>query len=128
MKIIEISDYNKFSESKAEWEDLLSRSKVDNVFLTHDWIDGCVRHFYADERLLILNVFDGDNLVGIAPLIIKRDKYFGLPLKTVCFIGTSISDRMDFILDGNKEEVISFIFDYLISMKKEWDVSTSGCD
>lgn len=121
MKIIEVSDYKKFMDRKAEWEDLLSRSKVNNIFLTHDWIDSCIRHFYANDRLLILNVFNGANLTGIAPLAIKKEKYFGLLVKTVSFIGTSISDRMDFILDGNKEEIIELIFDYLISIKEEWD-------
>ena len=122
MKIIEISDYNKFINSKTEWEDLLSRSKVDNIFLTHEWIDSCIKYFYANEKLLILNIFNGNNLVGIAPLVIKKGGYFGLPVKTVSFIGTSISDRMDFILDGDKKEIIKVIFDHLMSIKKEWDL------
>ncbi len=122
MKIIEISDYKKFMDSRTEWEDLVSRSKVDNVFLTHDWIAGCIKYFYAGDRLLILNVFDGADLVGIAPLVIKKGRYFGLPVKTVSFIGTSISDRMDFILAGDKKEMIKVIFDYLESIKKEWDM------
>jgi len=122
MRIVEISDYSKFSGCKGEWEDIISRSKVNNVFLTYDWIDSCLKHFYADKRLLILNVFDGDKLVGIAPMVIKKDKYFGLPLKTLCFIGTSISDRMDFIIDGDREKVISLMFSYLMSIRKEWDI------
>lgn len=122
MKIIEVSDYKKFMDCKAEWEDLLSRSRADNVFLTHDWIASCIKYFYSGDRLLILNVFDGCDLVGIAPLAIKKDKYFGLPVRIVSFIGTSISDRMDFILDGDKKEMIKVIFNYLMSMKKEWDL------
>ena len=122
MKIEEVSDYKRFQDYKAEWEGLLSRSDVDNIFLTHDWIDSCIKHFYRNDRLLILNVSNGGRLVGIAPLVIRRDRYFGLPVKTISFIGTSISDRMDFILDGDKEEIIALIFDYLLSMKEDWDI------
>ena len=106
IKITEISEYKKFMDCKPEWENLLSRSRADNVFLTHDWIAGCIKYFYAGDRLLILNIFDGADLTGIAPLVIKKGGYFGLPIRTVSFIGTSISDRMDFILAGDKKEII----------------------
>lgn len=122
MKITEISDYKKFMDCKTEWESLLSESGADNVFLTHDWIACCIKYFYAGGRLLILNVFEGADLKGIAPLAIKKSRYFGLPVRTVSFIGTSISDRMDFILAGDRKEIIREIFDYLISIKEEWDL------
>lgn len=122
LRIVEVSDYREFEDHRDEWEGLLSKSKVENVFLTYDWIDACIRHFCKNERLCILNVFNGDTLVGIAPLTIKRYRYFGLPVRSVCFIGTDISDRMDFILDGDKESVMTLILDYLIGMKEEWDI------
>src|SRR3989338_1398324 len=102
LKISRISNYNEFKIYSERWQDILSRSKISNVFLTYDWIGACIKHFHEHDRLLILNVFDNERLVGIAPLMIKKYKWFGLPVKTVFFIGTSISDRMDFILDGNK--------------------------
>lgn len=116
-----VSHYDEFTRYKDAWEDLLSRSAIDNVFLTYEWVDACIRHFYKDEILLILNVFNGDRLVAIAPLIIRRYRYFGLPVRVVSFIGTMISDRMDFILDSNKKEGISLIMDYLMDMKSDWD-------
>ncbi|MDP2922081.1 MAG: GNAT family N-acetyltransferase [Candidatus Omnitrophota bacterium] len=122
MKIAEISDYNGFSALKEEWKDLLSRSIADNIFLTHEWMDSLIRHFYKGDRLLILSVFDGQRLAGIAPLVIKKDQYLGLKLRKLCFIGASISDRMDFILDGDRDRIITLIFDYIMSLRKEWDV------
>jgi CelD/BcsL family acetyltransferase involved in cellulose biosynthesis len=119
--IVRVSDYKEFKDCKDAWEDLLSRSGADNVFLTHDWIDACIRHFFSKEKLLILNIYDNNRLAGIAPLMIKRHKYFGLPVRSVCFIGTGISDRMDFIMDGEKEKGIIPAMDYLMSVKSEWD-------
>lgn len=121
LKIVRISDYSGFKDYKDRWNDLLSRSRADNIFLTYEWIDACVRHFFNEEKLLILNVYDGDRLTGIAPLMIRSYKYFGLPVRSVCFIGTGISDRMGFIIEGERENILGAIMDYLMGIKSEWD-------
>lgn len=119
--IIRVSDYSGFKNYKDRWEELLSRSHADNIFLTYEWIDACIRHFCSKEKLLVLNIYNGDRLAGIAPLMIRRHKYFGLPVRSVCFIGTGISDRMDFILYQDKEEIVTVAMDYLMGIKSEWD-------
>jgi len=119
-----ISDYSGFKTQKTAWPELLSRSRIDNIFLTYDWIDACIRHFYMDKKLVILNVFRGQELIGIAPLLIRDCVCLGFPARSVCFIGTGISDRMDFILEDEplrKEEAMELILDYLMRIKKEWD-------
>jgi len=121
LSIVRISDYREFKNYREKWDNLLSRSNADNIFLTYEWIDACIRHFFNKEVLLILNIFNDNRLIGIAPLMIKRDRYFGLPVKTICFIGTGISDRMDFILEDNREELVAFIMDYLMGIRSEWD-------
>lgn len=121
LKITRISDYSGFKDCKCMWDDLLSRSHADNIFLTHEWIDACIRHFFSNEKLLILNVRDEDRLTGIAPLMIKRHRYFGLPVRSVCFIGTGISDRMDLIAEGERNETVSMVMEYLMAIKSEWD-------
>lgn len=123
LKLAEVSDYNELDNYKDLWNDLLSKSKIDNIFLTYEWVQACIRYFHMNERLLMLNVFDDEVLVGIAPLMIRRCKYFGLPVRLLCFIGTTISDRMDFIIDkkSHKKEIITLMMDYIIKIKAEWD-------
>lgn len=116
-----ISTYEGFVKNKDRWEDLFSRSGTDNVFLTYDWVDACIRHFYKGERLMILNVFKDERSIAIAPLVLRNTRYFGLPVKVISFIGTLISDRMDFILDSDKEKSIALILDYLTSIRSDWD-------
>ena len=123
LKLTTISNYKEFKNYQKAWKGLSLRSNSDNIFLTYEWIDAFIRHFCSKkDRLLILNVFQDDILIGIAPLMIKRCKYSGLPVKSVCFIGTAISDRMDFIIDGNREEVINLMLDYIVKIKEEWDI------
>lgn len=121
LKITKISNYSEFKRHKEAWEDLLSRSKIDNVFLTHEWIGAYIKHFCKDKELLLLNIFEDKQLIGIVPLMIDKRRYFGLPVRVVCFIGTMVSDRMDFILNGNRKIMITLILDYLMRMKTKWD-------
>jgi len=121
LKIIRVDNYKSFKECKDGWDELLSRSRADNIFLTYDWIDACIRHFFDEEKLLILNAYDNDRLMGIAPLMIRSHRYFGLPVKSVCFIGTGVSDRMDLIVDGERERIVDAVMGYLMDIRKEWD-------
>jgi len=122
LKINRISTYNEFIKYRDVWKELIQISKVDNIFLTFEWIDACIRYFCKDGEILVLAVVDGDRLIGIAPLMIKRYTYFGLPVKTVCFIGNYVSDRMDFIVADRHIEVIMLILDYIMYVKEEWDL------
>ena len=117
-----VSNYDTFRNCKDEWDDLLSKSDADNIFLTYDWIDACLKHFHKTEEVLILDIFQDNKLVGIAPLVIMKKRCMGFAVRMVCFIGTSISDRMDFIIDGNKEEIITLILGYLMKIKRRWDI------
>jgi len=122
MLTLEIIDsYDEFKGCRDKWEKLLSESRVSNVFLTYDWIDSYIKHFCKSDRLLILNVFEGGRLAAIAPLVIRKGRYFGMPVRAVRFIGTAISDRIDFIICGNKEGILGAILDYLMAIKGEWD-------
>ena len=89
--------------------------------MSYEWIDSCIRHFCNSDKLLVLNVFNDKRLIGIAPLIIRRYKNYGFPMRSVCFIGTEMSDRMDFIIDGDRENVVALIMGYLVKMRKDWD-------
>jgi len=121
LRIKELSSYEEFSRMKEVWGNLIARSNVDNIFLTHEWMDSYIRNCCNGNRLIILTVFDGDTLVGIAPLMIRKYNFMGISAKSVCFIGTTASDRMDFILDGHKEKCVISIMDYLMGIKNDWD-------
>jgi CelD/BcsL family acetyltransferase involved in cellulose biosynthesis len=121
LRIKEISSYEEFRALKDAWSDLMSKGNLDNLYLTHDWIDPYIRNCCNGDRLVILTVFDGSILIGIAPLMIKKYSFMGIIVKSVCFIGTGESDRMDFIISALKEKCILSIMDYLMDINKDWD-------
>ena len=49
-------------------------------------VHGAVEAFGAGRRLYVLLIWDGEELIGIAPLMISRVKMYGLPVREIGFI------------------------------------------
>ncbi|MCB0337792.1 MAG: GNAT family N-acetyltransferase, partial [Bdellovibrionales bacterium] len=73
-------------------------------------------------ELLVLLAFDGNELIGIAPLCIEKKWINGIPEKVLTFIGAPnlASDYVDFIIKNEKQEVLE---DFLLTIRqncKRW--------
>ncbi|HAZ09628.1 MAG TPA: hypothetical protein DCY56_00770 [Candidatus Omnitrophica bacterium] len=120
--IEEIFNLDGLKQMEDNWGYLLKESGVDNIFLSFDWILTWWRCFSRGNSLFVLKIMDKDQLIGIAPLMIRRHTFFGLPVRTIYFIGTVVSDRMDFILTGpKKKESILAVLNYIMKNSSRWD-------
>ena len=96
-----------------EWNPLLERSPLNNLFLTWEWIDSWCKNMLQNEIQIILTVRKKDRLVGIAPLLLIEDKEMG---NQVQFIGQKYSYHLGFIADKEFEiHVYNAIWDYLFN-------------
>jgi CelD/BcsL family acetyltransferase involved in cellulose biosynthesis len=121
--IEEISSLDGFWQMRDKWDYLLKESGMDNIFLSFDWMLTWWRYFSKGNSLFILKIIDDGQLIGIAPLMIHKHVLFGLPVKTIFFMGTVISDRMDFILTGpKKKESILEVLGYIMKNASRWDI------
>jgi len=106
----EIKIYRNWLEVAAlekSWADLIKRSEVNYIFNTFTWCKTWWRNFGAKQELFVLTVSCSDNLVALAPLMIKRKKYFKFFIrKELTFIGTPEADYCDFIIDQKHQSVI----------------------
>ncbi len=76
---------------RANWDDLLARSARPEIVLTPDWLLTWWRVYGSqDGRQLRLGVFtNGDRLVGLAPLLVRRHWYRpGIPFRRLEFLAT----------------------------------------
>lgn len=121
LAIQEISTLDGFKDIEKEWNTLLEKSKLNNFFLTFEWLSTWWKYFPMNSKLFILKVMYKDQLIGIAPLIIRQERLRGLAVNTVLFMGTKISDRMDFILTRYKKESLLAVLKYLIKNSSRWD-------
>lgn len=121
-----IQNHKEFFELRDEWNALLEMSKEnDNVFLRHEWFDVWWQAFGAEKQMFILLYCDKEELLGIAPLMIFRDRYKTIPYKRLGFIEDANAPSMNFIIERGKEEKVIYAFlKYLLNNKrKTWNVA-----
>jgi len=111
-----------FALIRAEWNDLLSRSVTDSVFLRWEWIHTWWDVFKQNKKLLILIARLEGRLVGIAPFYIDRTGFLGL--RTLRFCSEELSpDYLDVIAEsGREEEVTRHLVNGLFQRSGQWDL------
>jgi len=114
--ITKITEYSDFVVLKEDWNALLESSQErENVFLRHEWFDVWWQAFGKGKELLILLCQEAGKIIGIAPLMIFRDRYKGLPYKRLGFIEDPNAPSMNFIIkQGGEESVLPAILAYLV--------------
>jgi len=107
MKVERITSYERFIDTKKDWNTLLSRSGQNSPFLTHQWFDAWWKCFGQYGELEILFFWDDSgSLAGIAPLMVS-DNAMG-------FIAShEVTDYCDFISSTDKRgEFYENLLDY----------------
>jgi len=82
---------------RAEWDDVLSESSADCLFLTWEWMTSWWRHLGGDRTLHLIEVRNGSRLIGLAPFMTSRGR--------LEFMGTGTvgSDYLDLIARRESE-------------------------
>lgn len=119
-----IDTLRKLEELEGSWNRLIADCPPGevNLFLSHEWISAWWTHFGGDSDLWVLVVKDDNDLMGIAPLMLGRQKYSGLPVRMLSFMDNKHTSRGDFIIPDKKREVIREVVRYLEKHAERWDV------
>lgn len=107
-------------DTKAEWNALVASSRNPNVFLSHEFLTSAWESSGRDATLHILSVFDGDTLVGIAPLKRVRRTVLGLPTTMIRAIGGEEPEGNLFIILGDEGVFFSALADHLARRGDLW--------
>ncbi len=95
-----VGDTAAFGALQQEWDELLQASDSACVFLTWEWLYTWWKHLAESQRLCILVVRRGNELVGVAPLGVRaRDLSRAIPFPALEFLGSGYagSDYLDII-------------------------------
>lgn len=119
-----LEDPKAFLELKAGWE-CLCNELADHVtvFASHTWYQSWWACYSAMARLHLFTMWQGDKLVGIAPLMWKKSSLHGLPVRTVGFIQNNQALHNDFIVVPEfrtffLQELVKSLFE----QSSHWDV------
>jgi CelD/BcsL family acetyltransferase involved in cellulose biosynthesis len=117
-----ITTPDEFLAMQGDWEELLARTSAPNTFLSFDWLTTWWRHYGEAIQICILAAYEGQVLIGLAPLMVQRHQFAGLSVfRRIAFLGTGISDRLDVLsLPGREQVILGAIASYLANQR--WDV------
>lgn len=126
LQITVIDSLDRWKESAKNWNDLLSQSRANTVFLTWEWLYSWAETYLNPNReLFILFVYKGRALVGVAPFCIHKFNIFSLTIRQLEFLASreSGADYLDvFIESGKEQQVAESIFHFLfVDARKRWD-------
>jgi len=115
-------DECEFDTMQEEWNDLLSNSLSDNVFLRWEWIHTWWSVFRRQRTLYLLGVRRQGRLIGIAPFYLESAKCPGRTIAKLCSDELS-PDYLDLIVHKEAEsEVVSAIRGHIHATRGEWDI------
>ena len=127
LNIEEINNTDHLRQLAGIWNDILSESESDTIFLTWEWIFNWWQAYGKNKKLFVLILKDQHrHIIGIAPLYIRRKKIFkSFWVSEVRFLGTGEDvgpDYLDLIIKkGREEEAINKFMEYLYS-KDGWNI------
>jgi len=119
VELIAYQDTTVFDVLKSEWNDVLGRAPINNIFYTWEW-HSTWWDAYQPGELLVLACRQDGKLVGIAPLFIADEEQG----KVVRIIGCiDVTDYLDFIVDEEHLEAVYTTFaEYFANNRDKFDV------
>lgn len=109
---LRVRRFDSVAEAEQVWTAVLERDRYARFFSRPEWLGAWWKHFGGSRELLLLGVYDGEQPVGLAPLMLGRSA--GVPV--VQLLGTGLSDYGDLLADderGLREAVVTAVLDHL---------------
>ena len=115
----EINTFSGIAEIRPAWLTLRQAVGESNVYTHPDWISAW-QHLPSTGKPIILAARDGETLLGVAALHIRKSRYRGIPLRRIEFIGDFPLN--DFLAKDRREEVVRAFLGRLCGEGRAWDV------
>ena len=124
--IKKIGNIDELEEFRPIWNSIAEKHGPYKVFLSYDWFRVWLKHFLGEKELLILLLYRENEIVAIAPFLIKRERFKGIITNKIELLGNVYSPFRYFLInegdDRGKETTLSYIFSFLFKKCKGWNV------
>jgi CelD/BcsL family acetyltransferase involved in cellulose biosynthesis len=90
-----------FAAIAEDWNDLVARSTLNNVFYRHEWFQTWLEHLAPPGELCVVTLAHRDRLVAAAPLQIVAERRKTLPLKVLTFLQSGITPRSGLLVEAD---------------------------
>ncbi len=124
-----ITREEEFYALKSAWNLLLEKLGNSNFFLSFEWMWTWWKCLGSEKELLIFVINNGDEIVGIAPLMKERRSIKHIQFYEICFISTisvayspgAFSGTLDILINPEHENAREVFFRYLLAEIKGWN-------
>lgn len=103
---------------RLQWNALVAEGCRSTVFQTYEWFECWWTAFAGHNQLFLVTIWEGESLVGIAPLMIRRRA----GLRQLEFVGSPNADYQDFILGKHAAGLLPLLVRYLFERRDAWDM------
>jgi len=121
-----VSQIDDLANLRHHWDKLASKHGSYMPFLCFDWFQLWIEHFLDNNHLLVLLFYEHGDLQTIAPLLIKQQRFKGIPVRRIELIGNVYSPIQTFLFkemdNKRREEYTSLVLQYFSRINRHWDV------
>lgn len=110
-----------FLDSQAPWNALCARIPGASVFLRHEWFDAAWRWCRTEATLYIVVLYDGDRLVGAAPMVLRqaatRPRH-----RRLTFLTVPDTQSCDLLAEPELRPAVIDALMTTLEQRRDWDV------
>ena len=109
-----INDNEKFLKLEEEWDELLSQSYNDIIFLTHEWIYNWWMSFgngIFELFLVTVTVKKENELIAILPLMKDKSNFWGIT--KILSMANYHTPKFDLIIKIDQQQIITKLIEFL---------------
>jgi CelD/BcsL family acetyltransferase involved in cellulose biosynthesis len=122
MQIQWVTKFRDFLPLEEEWNALLTKSSFDILFLRHEWFRIWWEAYGTGAQLRILIIRENGETIGIAPLMLERERLRHVPVRVLKFMSNAVTPRSFFILHKDYPKALEAIMEGIYERSREWDI------
>lgn len=115
------TNFNKITSYHEKWNTLCAKNTTNTIFQTFEWNKVWWDVFGKENELYVIFAKDGNDLVGVAPLMVRSERKWNLKRRVITFIGDGASDYSDFVIYNGRSDILLALVKYILGRCDEWD-------
>lgn len=108
---------------REPWNSLADRQADPSVFYRHEWFDAAFGWRRRDSELFLITVFDGDELLGLCPLVRTERPVGPVRIRFLEFLTVPDTQFCDIlVVPERRNEILAVIARSIAACRREWDM------
>ncbi len=112
---------DELDQLRPAWGRLLEQTPGATFFQSFEWLKACWRHFGHEQQFRVLAVHDGQEVVGIVPLVLRRERSHVGPVRV---LGYPLDNWGSFYgpISADPAATLWAAMEFVRRQERDWDV------